>query len=144
VEVALVLLFTDQSKAEMDCVGDGEAEGDKEAKVLVLQVMGVIESSFNTSVAGAVETRLLPFKRLSVTTQERVPPSPDPSTSTKASPSPGPPLSPHSPSYESKFRAEVFLTLAVVLALVWAMHEKYVESEPKKTGRDTETLKWTI
>jgi hypothetical protein len=75
--------FTAQRKAELDGAGDAEAEGDDDAEVLVLQVIGVIGSSFNTSVAGVVETRLLPLEPLNVTTQEHVPPSPDPSTSTR-------------------------------------------------------------
>ena len=76
--VASVLMFTDQRIAEPEDVVDGEGEGAGDAGVLVLQVMGVMESSLNTSVTGAVQTRLSPMEPLSLTTQRRVPPSPSP------------------------------------------------------------------
>jgi hypothetical protein len=49
-EVASALLFTDQRKAELEGVGDGERERDEDAGGLVLQVMGAMGSSFDASV----------------------------------------------------------------------------------------------
>jgi hypothetical protein len=46
------LLFTDPRMAKLKIIGNGE--GDEDAGVLVLQVMGVMRSSFNASVTGAV------------------------------------------------------------------------------------------
>jgi hypothetical protein len=55
-----------------------EREGDEDAGVLMLEIMGVMGALFNASVTGAVQTQLLPLELWSLTTQKRVPPSPNP------------------------------------------------------------------
>jgi hypothetical protein len=74
--VSALLFSTDPSKAELKIIGDGE--GDENVRVLVLQVMGAMGSSFNASVTGAVQTRLLPSEPLSLTAQKHVRPSRNP------------------------------------------------------------------
>jgi hypothetical protein len=111
-KVVLGLVFGDPRKAELKRIGD--EEGDEDAGVLVMQVMGVMGASLNASVTGAIQTRL-PLGNWSLTTQKRVLPSPN-----------GRPRSrdcqvhshtyihPRPPSCEFGLGAEVTLTLAVV------------------------------